>query len=57
MLRCIVGHTPRELIGVLTLMSMVMAPDVAVAQDRALSRALSLDELLHAGSLQPGEGV
>ena len=53
MLRCIVGHTPRELIGVLTLMSMVMAPDVAVAQDRALS----LDELLHAGSLQPGEGV
>ena len=53
MLRCIVGHTQRELIGVLTLMSMVMAPDVAVAQDRALS----LDELLHAGNLQPGEGV
>ena len=53
MLRCIVGHTPRELIGVLTLMSLMVAPDVAVAQDRALS----LDELLHAGSLQPGEGV
>ena len=52
MWRCIVDHTPRELIGVLTL-SMMMAPGVAVAQDKAVS----LDELLRAGSLQPGEGV
>ncbi len=52
MLRCIVGHTLGELIGVLTL-SMLAAPGVTVAQDKAVS----LDELLHAGSLQPGEGV
>ena len=52
-LRCVVGHTSRELIGVLTLTSMMVTSDVAVAQDRALS----LNELLHAGSLQPGEGV
>ena len=52
MLRCVVGRILRELIGVLTL-SMLVAPGVAVAQDKAVS----LDELLHAGSLQPGEGV
>ena len=51
-LRCIVGHIVRELVGVLTL-SMLLAPGVAVAQDVAVS----LGELLHAGSLQPGEGV
>lgn len=47
-----VGDSLRELIGVLTL-SVLMAPGVAVAQDKAMS----LDELLHAGSLQLGEGV
>ena len=51
-LRCVVGRILRELIGVLTL-SMLVAPGVAVAQDKAVS----LNELLHAGSLQPGEGV
>ena len=52
MLRRIVGHNLRELIGVLTL-SLLVAPGVAVAQDKAIS----LDELLHAGILGPGEGV
>ena len=42
----------RELAGVLTL-SMLLLPGVAVAQDVAVS----LDELLRSGSLQPGEGV
>ena len=45
------GRILRELAGVLTL-SMLL-PGVAVAQDVAVS----LDELLRAGSLQPGEGV
>ena len=47
-LRCIVGHIVRELAGVLTLSMLV-----AVAQDVAVS----LGELLHAGSLQPGQGI
>ena len=51
-LRCILGHLVRELVGVLTL-SMLVASGVAVAQDVAVS----LGELLHAGSLQSGEGV
>ena len=45
------GRILRELAGVLTL-SMLL-PGVAVAQDLAVS----LDELLRAGSLQPGAGV
>ena len=51
-LRFIVGRILRELIGVLAL-SMMLLPGVAVAQDVAVS----LDELLRSGSLQPGEGV
>ena len=48
------GRILRELAGVLTLtLSMLLLPGVAVAQDVAVS----LDELLRAGSLQPGEGV
>lgn len=50
--RYVAGRIPRELIGVLTL-SMLLAPGGAAAQDTAVS----LDELLHAGSLQPGDGV
>ena len=51
-LRFIVGRILRELIRVLAL-SMMLLPGVAVAQDVAVS----LDELLRSGSLQPGEGV
>ena len=51
-LRFIAGRILRELIGVLAL-SMMALPGVAVAQDVAVS----LDELLRSGSLQPGEGV
>ena len=51
-LRFIAGRILRELIGVLAL-SMMALSGVAVAQDVAVS----LDELLRSGSLQPGEGV
>ena len=51
-LRFIAGRSLRELIGVVAL-SMMALPGVAVAQDVAVS----LDELLRSGSLQPGEGV
>ena len=51
-LRFIAGRILRELIGVLAL-SMMALQGVAVAQDVAVS----LDELLRSGSLQPGEGV
>ena len=51
-LRFIAGRILRKLIGVLAL-SMMALPGVAVAQ----AVAVSLDELLRSGSLQPGEGV
>ena len=46
MLRCVAGRIQRELIGVLTL-SILVAPAVAVAQDKAVS----LDELLHTAAV------
>ena len=48
----IAGRILRELVGVLTL-SMLLLPGVTVAQDVAVS----LDELLRSGGLQPGKGV
>ena len=51
-LRFMASRILRELIGVLAL-SMMALPGVAVAQ----GVAVSLDELLRSGSVQPGEGV
>ena len=50
-LRFILARILRELIGVLTLS--IVLPSAAATQDMAGS----LDELLHSGSLEPGEGV
>ena len=49
-LRFILARILRELIGVLTLS--IVLPSAAATQDMAGS----LDELLHSGSLEPGEG-
>ena len=51
-LRLILPRILRELIGVLTL-SMMVLPGAVEAQDIAVS----MDELLHSGSLQLGDGV
>ena len=50
-LRFILARILRELIGVLTLS--IVLPSAAATQNMAGS----LDELLHSGSLEPGEGV